>query len=383
MGTNASAAKWQTIQKTLTGSPVDAVEQIISTAMVERVSDVHLEPFALQARLRFRIDGVLLTVAEFSRPQLKQIIARLKVLAEIDIAETRKPQDGRISFNQSHIKLDIRLSVCPSVDGEKCVLRLNSCSETLLKLEQLGFLPEQLSIVISQLKKKQGLILLTGPTGCGKSSTIYSFLDWMNDGRANIVTAEDPVEKKIPGIHQVQIQSNIDINFASALRMFLRQDPDVMMIGEIRDKETASIAIRAAQTGHMVMSTIHAGSAVKVFSRLEHLGIKPELIDSVLSLVVAQLLVKVPCQFCNASIKNKHSRLGCEHCYEGYQGRTGIFEVLDCTNLLTSFKRQQSFDHSELLEQALRRGFLPLKIVGQKKVQQNQTTQAEINKLFL
>nr|WP_284676527.1 ATPase, T2SS/T4P/T4SS family [Vibrio sinus] len=310
-------------------------------------SDIHFEPYEKFARIRYRIDGIL---REYQRPQLhvyKKLIAHIKVLADLDISEQRKPQDGRFHFPyQNDQTIDLRISTLPTQWGEKLVLRILKGSHDTLRIDQLGMHQHQQSIFIKALQKPQGLILITGPTGSGKTVSLYAALQHLNTSEVNISTAEDPIEIILPGINQVQIKRKIELGFSEALRAFLRQDPDIIMLGEIRDLETAQITIKAAQTGHLVMSTLHTNSAAQTLMRLVNMGVDPYNLVSSISLVIAQRLVRRLCQHCKIPQDNTNnikqhfeissqlqlyqaSPSGCKHCQNGYSGRIALFELVE------------------------------------------------------
>lgn len=366
---------WTTLSKRLAVSTIEAVDQIISCAYQNNASDIHLEPLNGDARIRYRIDGDLITVINLKLNFFKQLISRLKVLAHLDISEARRPQDGQIMLELDELgHLDIRASFCPSVLGEKSVLRLSKGGLSQLELSNLGLLATQLDCLKQQLNKKQGLILVTGPTGSGKSSTLYSALKYLNDGSRNILSVEDPVEVSISGIHQLQIKPEINLTFSSVLKAFLRQDPDVIMVGEIRDKATAQIALRAAQTGHLVLSSLHTANAVKALSRLNSLGIDLTMLANSLNLIVAQQLVKTYCPCCKGEPTN-HS---CGQCISGFWGRTGLFETLVLTDEMKQYIVKQSVNEQTIIKLAQKVGFISMYQVGKTKVRSGLTSEREL-----
>lgn len=332
------------------GRVVRLVNQILSQALHERASDIHLEPFEDSCAVRFRIDGKLNSIATPPRALFVPIVSRLKVLAKLDIAEKRLPQDGAIALRSSDRRVDLRVSTVPTVHGEKVVLRILDKGAIPHDLSQLGLDTRQADDMLASLSMPHGLILVTGPTGSGKSTTLYSCLQRLNQPDCNICTVEDPVEYKFHGINQVQTKSQIGLTFASALRSFLRQDPDVIMLGEIRDQETADISMRAALTGHVVLSTLHTNDALSAVTRLTDMGIEPFLLGSTLRLVEAQRLLRKLCKDCkepytcdslNAErfgldVGEPLYRAGeCDNCRgTGYSGRIGIFEVIAITREL-------------------------------------------------
>lgn len=299
----------------------EIADYILSDAIHRQASDIHLEPNQHCFRIRFRIDGLLKTIAELSPALHEGIVSCLKVLAQMDIAIKRMPQDGRLSFH-SYLGFykNCRVNTCPTQHGEKMVIRLLDHQTHIHHLQDLGLSQQQESIILNTIQKPQGLILVTGPTGSGKSITLYTLLTLLNQTHRNIVTVEDPIEMQLSGINQTNIYPKTGLTFSHTLRTLLRQDPDIMMIGEIRDEETAHIAIRAAETGHLVLSTLHTNSAAEAITRLQHMGIAFFHLASALSLIIAQRLVRKICRLCDGK--------GCLHCHDGYQGRLGIFELL-------------------------------------------------------
>ena len=336
------------------------VNDVLIKAFNSGTSDVHIEKFRDAARVRFRVDGVLheeSEYTEFLNTNYAAVTTRLKIMSELDISERRLPQDGAINFRERYedIDIDIRLSILPNVRGERIVMRLLSKSAINIDLNKLGFYPKDLDSLLSSVESPQGLVLVTGPTGSGKTTTLYSCLNLINKPGINILTAEDPVEYELEGIGQTQMREKIGLNFASALRSFLRQDPDVVLVGEIRDKETGDIAIKASLTGHLVLSTIHTNDAVSTISRLINMGIPTYLIAAALSLVVAQRLARKICLKCKEPDINSTEKLlqeigftpeeasrlksykgkGCDHCgNSGYKGRQGIYEVLSVSTAM-------------------------------------------------
>lgn len=288
---------------------VQLIDDVLQSAVEKRASDIHIEPAVCGCRIRFRIDGLLQNESPIPTEFKDRYITRLKILSNLNIAETRLPQDGHLHFAHNTRRVNCRISTCPTIHGEKIVLRILYDKPTQINIENLGLLESQLSIVKKNLSKPQGLILVTGPTGSGKTISLYSFLKHINTNTKNIVTIEDPVEIVINNINQLGINLKAGLTFARALRAFLRQDPDIIMLGEIRDSETAQIAIRAALTGHLVLSTLHANHAIDAITRLTSLGISPINVSSALQLVIAQRL-----------IRKMHNKT--------LQGRTGVFECL-------------------------------------------------------
>lgn len=327
---------------------VKFVNTILRDAVRKRASDIHFEPFEESFRVRFRIDGLLHEVAQPPLNLRGRIASRLKVMARMDISERRLPQDGTIKVQLDDGEdIDFRVNSLPTVYGEKIVLRLLGARSARLGIEQLGFSPEQRRLFEAALASPQGMILVTGPTGSGKTVTLYTGIHQLNAVERNICTAEDPVEIKLSGINQVNVAPRIGLDFANALRAFLRQDPDVVMVGEVRDRETAEIAIKAAQTGHLVLSTLHTNSAADTLSRLSNMGIEAFNIASAVSLIVAQRLARRLCSQCRSPVTlpvevlvqrgltqaeadtaQLYEAVGCRHCTQGYKGRVGLFEVV-------------------------------------------------------
>ena len=326
---------------------VKFINKVLLDAIRKGASDIHFEPYEASYRIRYRLDGVLKTVASPPIQMSRRISSRLKVMAGLDIAEKRVPQDGRIKLNITHKKsIDFRVSTCPILFGEKVVLRILDSAATKMGIEGLGFEPSQQELYVEAVQKPYGMILVTGPTGSGKTVTLYTALQLLNDEGRNISTVEDPVEIRVQGINQVQQNAKQGMTFARALRSFLRQDPDVIMVGEIRDLETAEIAVKAAQTGHLVLSTLHTNDAPQSITRLMNMGVPSYNITSAVNLVMAQRLLrklhvcKVPDDLPKEALlkagfrKDELSGLtiykpnGCSDCNEGYRGRTGVFEVM-------------------------------------------------------
>jgi type II secretory ATPase GspE/PulE/Tfp pilus assembly ATPase PilB-like protein len=300
---------------------VPMINDLLEKAASLDASDIHIEPGASSLRVRYRVDGLLQPGITIHRSMQQQIISRIKILGEMDISEQRLPQDGRTFIRIGNREFDLRISTIPAIYGEKAVIRLLDRKRTALPLEELGIPEEDLSYYTKQIEKPQGLILVCGPTGCGKTTTLYSSLEKINRDPVNIVTIEDPVEYQLPKINQIQVNYRTGLTFAKGLRAVLRQDPDVIMVGEIRDNETAAIAIQAAMTGHLVFSTLHTNDSASSIVRLMDMGIEPYLISSTLKCAVAQRLVRKSCETCKGA--------GCRSCNQtGYRGRTGIFEML-------------------------------------------------------
>ncbi len=378
---------------------IKLVNQILSSAIFQRASDIHIDPLDKKTAIRYRIDGVLDTVRELPIDIHKQMVNRIKIMAEMDITETRVPQDGRIQTIIQKHKLDLRISTLPTVRGEKVVMRILDISGSNSKIEYLGFKENEEKIIRQLIAKPNGIILVSGPTGSGKTTTLYAFLNELNDPTVNIVTVEDPVEIKMQGVNQVQVHSEVNLTFANALRSILRQDPNIVMIGEIRDKETAEISIRAALTGHLVLSTIHTNSAVKTITRLLDMDIEPFLIASSLSGVISQRLVRKLCPECsvdekitvqeqaifdkyNFKMNGKVKRpKGCPSCnFKGFTGRIGLFEILPISKNIETLISQNA-DLSVIEEAATKEGLKPLIMNGLEAVRSGITTLEEVLKV--
>lgn len=349
------------------------VKEMIDNAVRQRASDIHIEPMERQVRIRYRIDGALYEKAAYSHRLLPAISARIKIIGGMDIAEKRKPQDGRITQVVDRQEYDIRVSVLPTVYGEKIVMRLTSKNALTREKSQLGLKPAELIQFDHILRNPHGILLVTGPTGSGKSTTLYTALSELNKEDVNIITVEDPVEANIDGVNQVQVNPKADLTFASALRSILRQDPDIIMIGEIRDRETATIAVQAAITGHLVVSTLHTNSAAGTITRLMDMGIEPYLISDSVVGVIAQRLVRRLCPACRKARpatedeKKMMSRsaaenitiydpCGCTQCDQtGYRGRIGVYEIMQMTPKLKTIISKTG-NSEDIKEQALKEG---------------------------
>jgi general secretion pathway protein E/type IV pilus assembly protein PilB len=373
------------------------VNQILTEAIELRATDVHIEPFEETLRVRYRVDGVL-QEASIAR-EIKQfqaaIISRLKILAKLDIAEKRVPQDGRIKIIISGREIDVRVSVIPMIHGEAIVLRLLDRSSVLLGLEKLGMSERDLGIMRMICQRPHGIILVTGPTGSGKTTSLYAALSQINDVQRNIITIEDPVEYQLNGVNQIQISTKAGLTFASGLRSILRHDPNVVLIGEIRDNETAEIAIQASLTGHLVFSTLHTNDAPSALTRLVDMGIEPYLVASSLEAIIAQRLVRVVCPGCREPLTDSeamplrrrfadqlpavlYKSVGCERCQgTGYHGRIGIFEMMMVTDEIRSMILE-SASAQELRKVASRQGMKSLRDDGFRQLHSGRTTVQEI-----
>ena len=366
---------------------VKFINKVLLDAIKRGASDIHFEPYEDEYRVRFRMDGLLKTMAKAPQKLHARLAARLKVMSALDIAERRLPQDGRIKLNLSKTKqMDFRVSTCPTMFGEKVVLRILDGGAAKLGIEKLGYEDDQRDLYLKALANPYGMILVTGPTGSGKTVSLYTGLNILNTEERNISTAEDPVEIRVPGINQVQMNPKKGMTFAAALRSFLRQDPDVVMVGEIRDLETAEIAVKAAQTGHLVLSTLHTNDAPQTISRLMNMGIAPYNITSSVTLVIAQRLARRLCNNCKKPLVLSerilldagftpeqistgfkiYEAVGCPECNEGYKGRVGIYQVmpmldeiqrvvLDGGNSMQIAEVAKSVGISDLRQSALRK----------------------------
>jgi len=376
---------------------VKLVNLVLVDAIRKGASDIHLEPYEKSLRVRYRIDGVLY---EIMRPPLKlknAIVSRLKIMSRLDIAERRLPQDGRIKLKTKGKEMDFRVSVLPTLFGEKVVLRLLDKSSLQLDMTKLGFEERQLKDFQEAIHRPFGMVLVTGPTGSGKTTTLYSALCELNKTTDNISTAEDPVEYNLPGINQVQIHESIGLTFATALRAFLRQDPDIIMVGEIRDFETAEIGIKAALTGHMVLSTLHTNDAPSTVSRLLNMGVEPFLVASAVNLMLAQRLARRVCNDCKQEIKVPKETLldlgvseeevgtfasykgaGCPTCNQtGYKGRIALYEVMPLYDEVKELVLVGA-STAELKREAMRLGVITLRQAGINKLKQGITTVEEV-----
>ena len=346
----------------------DFLATILKRAKAIGSSDIHFEPFEEFCRVRYRLDGKLKTQYEITIDEYPVIINKLKIQSGLDISEKRLPQDGRITLKYDQIEFDIRVSTLPTLYGEKIVLRILSKDTDHLNLSDLGFTQSELESYSESVKKPNGIILISGPTGSGKTTTLYATLKELNTETTNILTIEDPIEYTLEGINQVQLKESIGLDFSSTLRTFLRQDPDIIMVGEIRDEKTANMAIRAALTGHLVLSTIHTNSAWATISRLIDMGIPPFLIASTLNVSVAQRLVRKLCNSCKeekpltindvpinfkipSNFKSHYNAVGCTSCYHtGYQGRKAIYEILPITKDLIEYIKSNRLQIDEYLK---------------------------------
>jgi type IV pilus assembly protein PilB len=377
------------------------VNKVLLDAINKGASDIHFEPYEKYCRVRFRIDGMLREIAKPPLNMTMRITARIKVMSRMDISERRVPQDGRIKLKVSAKRaIDFRVNTCPTLFGEKVVLRILDPSSAMLGIDVLGYEPEQKKFYLDALSKPYGMILVTGPTGSGKTVSLYTGLGILNTEDRNISTAEDPAEINMPGINQVNVNAKVGLDFAAALRAFLRQDPDVIMVGEIRDLETANIAIKAAQTGHMVLSTLHTNDAPQTLSRLLNMGVAPFNIASAVSLIIAQRLARRLCEACKApddipkeALKQEgfgdadiaaglkvFKAVGCDKCTDGYKGRVGIYQVMPISDAIGRIIMAGG-NAIQIADQAKKEGINDLRQSALKKVKAGLTSLAEANRV--
>ncbi len=380
---------------------VKFVNKVLLDAIKKGASDIHFEPYEKRYRVRLRIDGVLREVASPPVAMGGRLSARVKVMSRMDTAERRIPQDGRIKMRISKNKaIDFRVNTCPTLFGEKIVLRILDPSSASLGIDMLGYEPEQKKLYMDALANPYGMILVTGPTGSGKTVSLYTGLNILNTEDTNISTAEDPAEINLEGINQVNVNAKVGLDFAAALRAFLRQDPDVIMVGEIRDLETAEIAIKAAQTGHMVMSTLHTNDAPQTLSRLVNMGVPPFNIASAVNLIIAQRLARRLCENCKAeeSIPKEalleegftdeqvsqgiklYKAVGCDACDKGYKGRVGIYQVMPVSEAIGRIIMEGG-NAIDIADQARKEGVPDLRESGLKKVLSGMTSLEEVNRV--
>ena len=387
--------------------PDDAtVVRFVNTVLINAIrhgaSDIHFEPYEHHYRVRYRQDGVLHPVDTAPLALTERITARLKVLAGLNIAERRVPQDGRITLRRSPTRtINLRASSCPTLFGEKIVLRILDPSSARRGIDTLGYEPDQQALLTAAINKPQGMVLITGPTGSGKTVSLYTCLNLLNTAERNIFTAEDPAEINLPGINQVNINPKAGLTFACALRAFLRQDPDIIMVGEIRDTETGDMAIKAAQTGHLVLSTLHTNDGPQTINRLMHMGIAPYNLAASLNLVVAQRLARRLCQHCKAPLDTLPKQallsagltaadidrdpvlfrpVGCKHCRHGYRGRIGIYQTLPISTAMAGLIIAGA-DALALAAQAQQEGIRDLRRAGLLKALQGLTSLHEVHRV--
>ncbi len=379
-------------------SIIKFVNQIIAEAIKDRATDIHLEPFQNELRIRYRIDGMLydVNVPETIKYFHSTIVSRIKIMSSLDIAERRIPQDGRIKIKVDGQELDLRVSVIPTVFGESVQIRILS-ADSFLELSRLGFSVEDLETIKNVITKPHGIIFVTGPTGSGKSTTLYAAMAHINSSQIKIITIEDPVEYQLRGVNQIQVNPNIGFTFANALRHMLRHDPDVMMVGEVRDYETAEIAIRSALTGHLVFSTLHTNDAAGAVTRLLDMEVEPFLVSSSIECLIAQRLIRLLCPKCKVEAKFKdeiirhfrdarvnfdkaqlYEATGCKHCrFTGYHGRTAIYEILTVTEPIREMILSRA-SSQQIKQKAVSQGMCTLRQNGLRKVAAGLTTITEV-----
>ena len=380
---------------------VRLVNVVMMSAIQKGASDIHIEPYEKELRVRYRVDGILYNIMSPPMRLRDSIVSRVKIMAKLDIAEKRLPQDGRIKirFSENGVpkEIDFRVSCLPTLFGEKVVMRLLDREKLMLDMTRLGFEPESLIKYEAAILRPWGMVLVTGPTGSGKTNTLYSSISKINSPETNIMTAEDPVEFNLSGVNQVQVKESIGLNFAAALRSFLRQDPNIILVGEIRDFETAEIAVKAALTGHLVLSTLHTNDAPSTVNRLMNMGIEPFLVASSVHLICAQRLVRRVCQHCkealplppaalaqagfspaDAQTVTAYKGIGCDRCnLTGYKGRIGLYEVLEVTEELRELILVGA-SGLELRRKAIDEGMITLRASGLRKVKEGVTTLEEV-----
>jgi type IV pilus assembly protein PilB len=377
------------------------INKVLIDAIKQGASDIHFEPYEKTYRVRFRTDGILQVVVKPPRNLAPRLAARLKVMSQMDISERRLPQDGRIQMKLSRNRaIDFRVNTLPTLYGEKIVLRILDPSSAQMGIDALGYEPAQKEMYLKTLNQPQGMILVTGPTGSGKTVSLYTGLNILNTQERNISTAEDPVEINLEGVNQVHVNAKVGLNFAEALRSFLRQDPDVIMVGEIRDLETAEIAIKAAQTGHLVLSTLHTNSASETITRLLNMGVPAFNVASSVNLIIAQRLARRLCKSCRMPADDiPHATLlaqgfteemlstatimhavGCKDCNNGYKGRVGIYEVVKITPSIAKLIMEEG-NSLQISAQARAEGFHDLRMAALKKVAEGMTSLEEANRI--
>ncbi|MBI1422775.1 MAG: type IV-A pilus assembly ATPase PilB [Gammaproteobacteria bacterium] len=377
------------------------INKVLLDAINKGASDIHLEPYEKNYRVRFRMDGMLKEVASPPVGMAPKLAARIKVMSRLDISERRIPQDGRIKLNLSKNRaIDFRVNTCPTLWGEKIVLRILDPSSAKLGIDALGYEDFQKKLYLEALSRPYGMILVTGPTGSGKTVSLYTGVNILNQPGVNICTAEDPAEINMPGVNQVNVNNKVGLTFASALRAFLRQDPDIILVGEIRDLETAEIAIKAAQTGHLVLSTLHTNDAPQTLTRLANMGVPPYNIASSVNLIIAQRLARRLCPHCKEAIEVPKEALlkegfkqeevakgitiyhpkGCDQCNEGYKGRVGIYQVMPVSEAMGRIIMEGG-NAMQLADQARKEGIPDLRESGLKKVKDGVTSLDEVNRV--
>jgi len=379
-------------------SIVQTVDSLLQRGVTENASDIHLEPRQTNLRVRLRVDGVLRDISPYPQSIIMPVLSRLKIMAGMDIAEKRLPQDGNIHFEWQGKEINVRVSTIPTIYGEKMVLRLFDPDRVIMPIENLGFNVHNRRRYLEFLKHAYGMILVTGPTGCGKTTTLYSTLQYINNPGKNILTVEDPVEYRLHGVNQVQVNHRIELSFARCLRTVLRQDPNVIMVGEIRDAETAEIATRAAITGHLVFSTLHTGDAPRAITRMLDLGVEPFMLTSSLVGIVSQRLIRLNCTGCleeytpsegenfayrelfsdSARLPPFYRGKGCpECCYSGFKGRTAIHEVMAVSDTVRRLIRE-SGDTEKIRRHVVSQGMITLLEDGMQRAEKGITTIQEV-----
>ncbi|HFE31823.1 MAG TPA: type IV-A pilus assembly ATPase PilB, partial [Gammaproteobacteria bacterium] len=376
------------------------INKVLLDAINTGASDIHFEPYEKTYRVRYRRDGILKEIATPPVALNRRISARLKVLSRLDISERRIPQDGRMKMKLSKNRaIDFRVNSCPTLFGEKIVLRILDPTSAQLGIDALGYEEDQKQLYMEALQQPQGMILVTGPTGSGKTVSLYTGLNILNTEDRNISTAEDPAEINLPGVNQVNVDNKVGLTFAAALKAFLRQDPDIIMVGEIRDLETAEIAIKAAQTGHLVLSTLHTNDAPQTLSRMLNMGVAPFNIASSVSLIIAQRLARRLCNNCKKPVDIPHQALleegfredeldglkiyrpeGCDQCDDGYKGRVGIYQVMPVSEEMQRIIMENG-NSMQIAEQAAREGINDLRRSGLIKVKNGLTSLEEVNRV--
>ncbi|HSC24977.1 MAG TPA: ATPase, T2SS/T4P/T4SS family [Candidatus Babeliales bacterium] len=376
---------------------IKLVNNIFFQAVKRNASDIHIEPFEKEIRVRYRIDGIMYSVMNPPKRIQGALISRIKIMAHLDIAEKRIPQDGRIAIKVGDKPYDIRVSVLPVAFGERIVMRLLDKSRTFTGLQDIGFSERDLKVIEANISRPNGIVYITGPTGSGKTSTLYSILNRLNKPEVNIVTVEDPIEYQMAGVGQVGVREKVGLTFAAALRSILRQDPDIVMIGETRDQETAQIAVQAALTGHLVLSTLHTNSAPASITRMIDMGIEPFLIASSVVMIVAQRLVRKLCSLCKKEYQPNielleriglsaqeakefkfYAPAGCDECNQtGFRGRVAIFEIMEMTPAIAKLTMERS-ETGIIREQALKDGMIPLIKDGLRRIKDGLTTIEEV-----
>lgn len=372
---------------------VKLTDSILREATAMQASDIHIEPFADFVRVRFRVDGALYTNSKLPVESYPDVLARIKIMAELDISERRIPQDGKISLEIDGKKYDYRVSTLPTIYGEKIVIRIFDTSDDHSNIEQLGLNPEQEKKVKRMISYPHGILLLTGPTGSGKTTTLYSFLKHLNNDEVNITTIEDPVENNLDGVNQIQVNPKVNLTFAASLRSILRQDPNVIMIGEIRDEETAEIAVKAAITGHLVLSTLHTNNAHGTISRLIDMGIPRYLVADALIGAISQRLVRKLCPYCKKEHITTESEMadlgltkpekiyepcGCQRCNgTGYHGRTAVFEILNLNSNIKKSIEDPNFSMDNIFRTCIENGMIPLQEAAKQLVMEGKASYSE------